>query len=163
MTIEFTTVPLQCDWVSFVQQVTYATPLKDLTAFVGAAFKPFSIQSATVELQVIVFEPRELIAYCASQGIQTDEAGLNDKMLSARTKESTAELLEATLGDWIDFFFVPRPISFVIFADHDEYTTFFTRSETDLNALCESLDSGGFRKINGWNRDSLEVLRKQYV
>jgi hypothetical protein len=163
MATEFTTVPSQCDWGAFTPQVTYATPLKDLTAFVNAVLKPFSIQSATVELQVIVFEPRELIAYCATQGIQTDEAGLNDKMLSAKTKESTAELLEATLGDWIDFFFVPEPSSFVIFADHDEYTTFFTRREADLQALCESLDSGGFKKINGWNRDPLEDLRKKYV
>ena len=56
MTIEFTTVPLQCDWVSFVQQVTYATPLKDLTAFVGAAFFVRVVAAAeTVFLAAVAF------------------------------------------------------------------------------------------------------------
>jgi hypothetical protein len=39
-----------------------------------------------------------------------------------------APLLEAALGDWVDFLFVPVPKPFAIYADHDDYITLYANS-----------------------------------
>ena len=42
-------------------------------------------------------------------------------------------LLISLFADAIDFAFIPAPKPFVIFADHDEYTTFFSPTKSNLN------------------------------
>ena len=39
----------------------------------------------------------------------------------------------------MDFWFIPTPEAFVIYADHDEYTTFFANSNANLNGVVEPL------------------------
>ncbi len=61
---------------------------------------------------------------CADNSIELDNFW--KFTLRAKGQQNVAELLEAMLGDWIDFVFVPTTESFAIYADHDEYTTFYT-------------------------------------
>jgi len=35
----------------------------------------------------------------------------------------TAALLRAARADWVDFVFIPNPKPFVVYGDHDEFTT----------------------------------------
>jgi hypothetical protein len=61
-------------------------------------------------------------------------------------------LLEAALGDWVDFLFVPTPEPFVIYADHDEYTTFYADTKSNLDRIVEALSAEGFDMALGYER-----------
>ena len=62
------------------------------------------------------------------------------------------ELLRAALSDWVDFLFVPTPEPFVIYADHDEYTTFYAQDRSNLSQVTEALLAQGFEQIAGYER-----------
>ena len=51
-------------------------------------------------------------------------------------------LLLAVFADPIDFTFFPVPKSFVLLADHDEYTTIFGMSQSSVNRLLGRLRQG---------------------
>ena len=61
-----------------------------------------------------------------------------------------AELLECVLGQWTDFAFIPSPKEFVMYADHDEYTTIFARSAESLSALQTRMENKGFKAVTDW-------------
>lgn len=61
-------------------------------------------------------------------------------------------MLEAALGDWVDFVFVPVPKPFVIYADHDEYTTFYANTKSNLNRVAQALIAAGFEKVLDYER-----------
>ncbi len=44
------------------------------------------------------------------------------------------------------------PKTFVIYADHDEYTTFYANSRSNLNRVTESLLTQGFEEVSGYQR-----------
>jgi hypothetical protein len=58
------------------------------------------------------------------------------------------------LGDWVDFVFVPTPEVVAIYADHDEYTTFYTRDNTTLKNLASGLEKSGFEAVRDYTRRS---------
>ncbi|HUA66595.1 MAG TPA: hypothetical protein VME24_12155, partial [Alphaproteobacteria bacterium] len=60
--------------------------------------------------------------------------------------------LVATFSDWVDFFFVPAPKPFVIYADHDEYATFFANTKSKLNSVVEPLLKSGFKQVLNYQR-----------
>jgi len=62
------------------------------------------------------------------------------------------ELLNAALSDWVDFIFVPAPKPFVIYADHDEYTTFYANTGSNLNRVAEPLLTQGFEEVSEYQR-----------
>jgi len=51
------------------------------------------------------------------------------------------------LSEWIDFFFVPTPKRFVIYADHDEYITFLAHRKGQLSVIVEALNGAKFRAV----------------
>ena len=63
-------------------------------------------------------------------------------------RQALREVREAVLSEWIDFLLVPMPESFVIYADHDEYTTFFARREEQLSGVVEALTAARFREVD---------------
>jgi len=75
-----------------------------------------------------------------------------DMNLSAEGREDIAELLEAALGDWVDFVFLPFPELMAIYGDHDEYTTFYCKDSLILNKLSEQLVDAGFEPVSGYTR-----------
>jgi hypothetical protein len=60
----------------------------------------------------------------------------------------------AALGDWVDFVFVPSPEVVAIYADHDEYTTFYTRDDATLKNLASGLEKSGFEAVRDYTRRS---------
>jgi hypothetical protein len=133
-------------------QKTFQTPLKDLQPFVATIFSAHeSLQDGCVTIEQVVFEPKHLSAVLAKHSLPAQFG--RDLLLAASGREEAAELLEAALGDWIDFIFVPTPKPFVIYADHDEYTTFYANTKSNLDPVVEALSARGFKLIQDYERD----------
>ena len=127
-------------------QQTFHAPLKDLPRFVQSMLSGIGdIRGATAHIESIVFEPKALnalVAQACSMG--SVEEGVE---ISADTSSDASALLIACLEGWIDFFFVPSPKPYIIYADHDEFTTLLAITKSGLNAGCAPLISAGFRAV----------------
>jgi hypothetical protein len=131
-------------------QSTFETPLKDLPHFVSTILSPFRLEKARVTIDKVVFEPKHLLKLLASHSIPAESCV--DVTLEATGPEKIAALLEAALSDWVDFLFVPAPEQFVLYADHDEWTTFFAGSESELASITSAMSNGGFKMIADYER-----------
>jgi hypothetical protein len=132
-------------------QQTFQTPLKNLQSFVTmivSAAQPLKGGSLTVEQ--IVFEPKYLNGLLTSYSISPKyEYGLS---LIAADREEAEALLLAAFSDSIDFVLIPDPKPFVIYADHDEYTTFYAQTRSNLNRVINALQDQGFESVFGYER-----------
>jgi hypothetical protein len=134
----------------FPFQQTYITALTDLPKFVNTILEPLTFLDGAVWIEQIVFEPRELIWYLRGRGFVCDEGDLNKAVLTTENKSETAELLECILGQWTDFAFIPSPKNFVIYADHDEFTTIFAPSAEILSSVQSGMKAQGFKAVEDW-------------
>ena len=75
-----------------------------------------------------------------------------DATITAETAVEVEPLLTAAFRDWVDFVFTPSPKPFVIYADHDEYATFFASSRANLNSVASPLIDRGFRAVEDYTR-----------
>jgi hypothetical protein len=108
------------------------------------------LKSGCLTLEQVVFDPEHLVALLSSKAIPPRyERGVS---LAATGRGEIEALLCAVLGDWIDFSFVPEPKSFAIYADHDEYTTFYSHTRSNLNRVTQALLSKGFQEVQGYER-----------
>jgi hypothetical protein len=133
-------------------QQTFETPLKDLKRFVstvGQAAGPWRSASLTIEL--VVFDPTHLIDLLNANSI-TPRCQRGVSIIAAEQEEIEA-LLAAALGDWVDFSFVSEPKSFAIYADHDEFTTFFAQNRSNLNRVVQALSGQGFKLEKEYQRE----------
>ena len=132
-------------------QQTFETPLKTLRLFVKmiqSVGEPLQAGSLTIDL--VVFEPKDLIGMLTRYSIPSQPArGL---CLIAGGEQEVEELLVTVLSEWIDFLFIPQPELFVIYADHDEYTTFYTHTRTKLERLAHALSAQGFKAVPNYER-----------
>ncbi len=132
-------------------QITYRTPLEQLPAFVDALFSPFSpLLSATLVVRTSVFAPKALAALLAAHNLDSDLA-LGQGIRATSSAEARA-LLIAALSDWADFWYVPSPKHFSLYADHDQYSTFFAPRRGQLSRIRGSLQASGFEEVPGWLR-----------
>src|SRR5688572_2062499 len=126
-------------------QRTFKTPLNDLPRFVGVILSALpKLKGAYSEFDRIIFDPKyELVPLTEKYSLPPDwhRDGLT---IEAQGAAETRELLQAVLSEWIDFLFVPMPKRFVIYADHDEYITFFAHRKGQLNAVTEALTAAKF-------------------
>lgn len=67
--------------------------------------------------------------------------------MTAVGQQEVEDLLQAAFTDWFDFVFVPTPKPFVIYADHDEYTTFYANTRSNLNRVLTTMSAQGFDQI----------------
>lgn len=112
------------------------------------AKEPF--QGASVTLDQVVFEPKHWMALLAKHSLSSEYG--REWTLAADNIGEVEELLEAALGDWLDFLFIPTPKPFVIYADHDEFTTFYANTKSNLNGVVASLSEKGFKLVSGFER-----------
>jgi hypothetical protein len=134
----------------FPFQQTYVTPRTDVSRFVRTLLAPFEFGEAAIWIETIIFNPNELIDYLHSLGIDTDESELNSSVIHASNASEASSLLERVLTDWIDFVFIPSPNEFVIYADHDNYTTIFSASARLLVLLRSNMNLQEFRAVDDW-------------
>jgi hypothetical protein len=132
-------------------QRTFRTPLSRLPAFVAillAGDPPLSGGSVTI--QQVVFTPEHLLDLLSSHNLPV-EYGSGWTITAAGLQESEA-LLTATLADWVDFYFVPEPKRYLLYADHDEYTTLFAARRGTLSRLGTALTAEGFGEVADYVR-----------
>lgn len=132
-------------------QVTFQTPLKALESFVSVILgQDTGIQRGTLTVHEVVFEADKLQALIPSGG---DSLVIGkDSCFEAEGRTEVGKLLNAAFGEWVDFLFVPDPRPFVIYADHDEYTTFFFNSKSGISQLGEGLVKSGVRQVHDYQR-----------
>ncbi|HWY70031.1 MAG TPA: hypothetical protein VNX88_15275 [Terriglobales bacterium] len=133
-------------------QKTFKTPLKDLERFVSTFLAPFELEKAVLSTDEVVFEPKTLIRALGSGSDQADD--WYEFVVTAEGQKEISQLLVAALSDWIDFLFVPSPELFAIYADHDEFTTFYSNDHSRLTTLCSGLISSGFEAVPEYMRES---------
>ena len=133
-------------------QQTFLTPLKDLERFVSIIISAHPPpEKACVTIDQVVFAPKTLKAFLSQHSI-SEEVG-HDISLEAVGQQEIEELLRSTLADWIDFVFIPTPKPFVIYADHDEYTTFYANTQGNLNRIVDALSEKRFEKVEDYERN----------
>jgi hypothetical protein len=132
-------------------QLTFETPLTKLETFVKTIVSSAGpIQGASLTIDLVVFEPRTLIDMLARYSIPPIcDRGL---CLAAAGQLEVEELLVTVFSEWIDFLFVPEPASFAIYADHDEFTTFYAHSRLNLDRLVVALSEQGFKMEASYQR-----------
>jgi len=132
-------------------QHTFVTPLQNLQAFVATILSANeAVKSATLTIEQYVFEPKNLIALLGKYSLPP-ECG-QEWIVTASRQTEVAELLAAVLGDWMDFWFIPTPKPFVIYADHDEYATFFANTKSNLNQVVQALSGANFQSVSNYER-----------
>ncbi len=132
-------------------QATFQTPLKDLERFVStfiSAHQP--IQNGCVTIDDYIFEPKTLHAFLVQH--QISERITHGVSLEAQGQQEVEALLRATLADWIDFLFIPSPKRFAIYADHDEYATFYANTKGNLSKVVHALKEKRFEQVDDYER-----------
>jgi hypothetical protein len=132
-------------------QQTFLTPHKNLPPFVSTiatAHEP--LQAGCVTIDQVVFEPKNLMALLSQHSMPVRYE--HDLSLTANSRREVEALLQAALSDWIDFIFVPEPTPYVIYADHDEFTTFYANTKLHLNRVVEALSGCGFERVQNYER-----------
>ena len=66
--------------------------------------------------------------------------------------QEAIDLLVAALGCSLDFYFVPEPRRFILYADHDEYTTLWAARKRTLSAIGTALLVAGFSEVSDYTR-----------
>jgi hypothetical protein len=118
-------------------QKTFLTPLKALSPFADRIASIGAPKSCTITIHRNVFEPKEWLDVLKRYSLKpTYDSGVAVRCEGA---QESRELLGAAFTGWIDFLYVPKPKQFVIYADHDEYTTFYTNTKANLNRLAEAM------------------------
>jgi len=131
-------------------QQTFQTPLNDLQTFTSIIVASGPLTAATIAIDIVVFEPKHLLDLEARYSIPTTyQPGTS---LTAERTPEIQELLSAVLADSIDFVFIPDPKPFTIFADHDEFTTFYAQTRSNLNRVVNPLVEAGFKQIQNYRR-----------
>jgi len=131
-------------------QKTFAVPFKNLQAFVKIVVSDPDFQGGCLTIDRVIFEPKKLIRLLGNYSIAPQYG--HGVSITAHSQAEASELLEAALGDSLDFIFTPVPKSIVLFADHDEYMTFFANTRSNLNRVVTALSGGGFREIRDYER-----------
>jgi hypothetical protein len=132
-------------------QQTFRTPLQDLPAFVKAILGANQLLSGgSIVIKQWVFEPKHLYELLKSHAIEP--RNLLGQSLTASNPREVEELLVAAFSDWVDFLFVPTPKAFVIYADHDEFTTFFAHTRGDLNRAVQAMAALGVKTVPDFKR-----------
>jgi len=135
-------------------QSTYETQLKNLDPFVSAivgALEP--VQSARITLSRVVFEPKNVNEFLAIHGLALPkDKSLENWTLEAKGADDVRAMLRAVLSDSIDFAFVSMPKPFVIFADHDEFTTFLAMTRSNLNRIIAPMKAMKMAPVDGYTR-----------
>jgi hypothetical protein len=132
-------------------QRTFATPLENLQSFVDTIVSAAGpLQSGALTIEQVVFDPKDLAGMLANYSILPRfRRGF---CLTAAGTQEVNELVRVVLGEWIDFLFIPEPKSFAIYTDHDEYTTFYAHTRTNLDRIVRALSDQGFKAIPNYER-----------
>jgi hypothetical protein len=131
-------------------QRTFRTPLGRLQAFTTLILSSnVPIKSGYVLVDAVIAEPTHVGALLTSSNLAATCQG---RTITANSIQECGALLLAALSDSIDFYFVPNPKRFVLYADHDEYTTVYAHSKGPLSQMATAIADAGFQEITDFAR-----------
>lgn len=134
-------------------QQSFRTPLDRLPVFVAALLAGTPpITAGTVTVKSVVFTPEHLARFLAIHNLTQEVAP--DSAVTASGAQEVRELLAATLADCLDFYFLPKPHRFLVYADHDEYTTVFSARRTAVSRIANAMAVAGFADVPDDPRDT---------
>jgi len=140
----------QLHTLSWSFQQTFKTPVRTLAPFAATIVSAGSLQAAFVTIEQVVFEPEHLISLLSEYSLS--HSFRKGTTVTASGSNEVAKLLRAAFADSVDFLFVPRPKSFVIYADHDEYATFYANTKSNLNRVVAALSAKSFEQVADYTR-----------
>ena len=133
-------------------QQTFRTSSQELPSFAAAVLAAHApLESGSVTVEQVVFTPKHMEALLTSYNLPLSYG--RDWTITAAGQQESAALLEAALGDSIDFYFIPVPTRFQVFADHDEYATIFAATKGHLAKIATALTAAGFSQQDGYRRE----------
>lgn len=133
-------------------QETFETPLHDIDRFVSTiASAHGNIQKASIVIDQVVFDTEHLNALVSADASPIQLA--RDFSITTGSPHEVEPLLRAAFADWIDFLFVPTPKPFVIYADHDEFVTFYANTKSHINQIVKPLTSHRYSVVQNWKRE----------
>lgn len=109
-----------------------------------------SLEQASAIVDQVVFEPKHLLELLDKHSLPPQY--IAGSCYTAIGSSEAKELLQAALSDWVDFLFLPTPKPFVIYADHDEYITFYANTKSNLNRVVQPLAAKKFTAIPNYSR-----------
>ena len=132
-------------------QRTFQTPLDRLPAFTDILLPDDSaVRSGAVFVETVVFEPARLLKLLTVHGL--GGVHVQGATITADGPSDCRALLTAALGDSIDFYFMPEPKQFLLYADHDEYVTVFTHKKGPLSQIADGLAAIAVKEVAGFER-----------
>ena len=133
-------------------QETFRTTSRQVRLFTSTVLAAHThLDAGSVTLEQVVFTPKNLEALLANNDLPLTYG--RDTTITASGAKECEALLEAAWSDWLDFYFVPAPSTFQLFADHDEYTTFFAATKGHLARIVTALSAAGFSRVEGYRRE----------
>jgi hypothetical protein len=133
-------------------QYTFQRPSGDLVGFVARIVSAIpELRSGCVTIDKVVFEPTELLELLHSYSLPPRYK--HDVSVIAENEGEVEALLRVVFREVIDFVFVPGPKPFAIYADHDDFVTFFAHSRSNLNSVVNVLEAGRFKSVPNYARD----------
>jgi hypothetical protein len=133
-------------------QVTLGTPRKNMEGFLSTLLIACPVSAGLTSTDQVVFEPDNFLELVKTRGLTLENYWTF--CAEASSTEDVAALLGAMLDDWIDFVFVPAPVDFAIYADHDEFLTLYAPSSSRLDHLITQLKVAGFAFVDHYVRPS---------
>lgn len=135
---------------TFFQRTFVTPPLNRLPAFVAILLAGPPLASASLTLDEVVFTPEHVNRLLSRHHVpQECRSGWT---ITATGQQESKALLTAALDDWLDFYFQPEPNRFLLYADHDEYTTLFAARKGTLSRLATALAAGGVAEVSDYVR-----------
>ena len=133
-------------------QCTFKSPLKDLERFVGVFDSVFTeISSGQAYISSIVFEPKKTNSMLSHHGLlERLKPGCTVEAIS---NQECSTLLETLLSDWVDFLYIPSPRKYVVFADHDEFCTFYCAKKGGVSKIAAALKDKGYGEVSEFKRE----------
>lgn len=131
-------------------QVTFEVPPHRAADFARALLADGAgAEEARLLIDAAVFAPHHLHSALHHAG---GEAPLEREAVIEAGPGEAVPLLTAALSDWTDFWFAPKPGAFLLYGDHDEYSTIFAHKQGAATRVVEALRSAGFREVAGYVR-----------
>jgi len=132
-------------------QATFAVPPARAGQFASALLGGGAgAAGARLVVDAVVFPPRHLRT---ALGHGEEDGWLDAETVVEADAGEAASLLTAALQDWTDFWFVPIPGGFLLYGDHDEYSTVFGHRRGAVSRVAEALHAAGFDEIDGYERE----------
>jgi hypothetical protein len=118
--------------------------------------------AGAVSIDEVVFEPHALRALLARHGFLLKEGrgtnSLRDWTVEAARREKVRQLLEAALADGIDFLFQSSAPELGLYADHDDYLTFYSNTRAYLVSLAETFARADVAPVEGYHAPAADFL-----